>query len=69
MSRGLTDEPVQPEPQSQDPELDTIIRELVKGQNMLHDRIVDLERRVDHLVNDFGSESEAADRKWWRKGL
>lgn len=67
MSRGLTDEPVQPEPQ--DNELDTIIRELVKGQNMLHDRLVDLEKRVDHLVRDFGAENEAADRKWWQKGL
>lgn len=67
MARGLTDEPVQPEPQ--DNELDTIIRELVKGQNMLHDRLVDLEKQVDHLVRDFSAENEAADRKWWQKGL
>lgn len=65
MSRGLTDEPVQPEV-DQDSEVDAIIRELVKGQNMLHDRLVDLERKFDHLTQ---AESEAADRKRWKRGL
>ena len=68
MSRGLTDEPT-PEPEPQDNELDTIIRELVKGQNKLHDRLVDLERIVDHLQASHVPEQEAADRKFWKKGL
>jgi hypothetical protein len=68
MSRGLTDEPT-PEPEPQDNELDTIIRELVKGQNKIHDRLVDLERIVDHMQANHVVEQEAADRKFWKRGL
>lgn len=70
MSRGLTDEPVQP--QNQDPELDNIINELIKGQNKLHDRLVDLERKLDHITlsqSEATAEIEAADRKFWKRGL
>lgn len=73
MSRGLTDEPISQEPeQSNDPELDKIITELIKGQNKLHDRLVDLERKADHgckCGKHNEAESEAADRKFWKRGL
>lgn len=68
MSRGLTDEP-EPQQDPQDSELDTVIRELIKGQNMLHDRLVDLERRVDHMEANHTPEHEAADRRRWKRGL
>lgn len=71
MSRGLTDDPM-PEPQSQDDELTTIINELIKGQNKLHDRIIDLERKLDHVTisqSEATAEVEAADRKFWKKGI
>lgn len=71
MSRGLTDEPIEPQP-SQDDELTDIINQLIKGQNKLHDRLVDLERKADHSCKcnkHNETESEAADRKFWKKGL
>lgn len=76
MSRGLTDEP-EAQPQSQDNEMDAIINELIKGQNKLHDRLVDLERKADHACKcgkhnqstEANSEQEAAERKFWKKGL
>jgi len=75
MSRGLTDEPIEPQ-QSKDDELTDIINQLIKGQNKLHDRLVDLERKADHQpkpnckCNKHNeTESEAADRKFWKKGL
>jgi uncharacterized protein YlxW (UPF0749 family) len=73
MSRGLTDEP-EPQAQEQD-ELDAVINELIKGQNKLHDRIIDLERRLDHMATsnltqvEANAEIEAADRKFWKRGL
>jgi hypothetical protein len=79
MSRGLTDEPVQPA--SQDNEVEDAIRQLIRGQNMLHDRLVDLERKNDHKTckcenckcemtkEEASAEVEAADRKFWKRGL
>ena len=72
MSRGLTDPIEEPAQANQDPEVDSIIRELIKGQNKLHDRLVDLERKSDHQCKcgkHNESEAEAADRKFWKKGL
>jgi hypothetical protein len=81
MSRGLTD-PV-PEPET-NPEQDTIeinqaIDELYVSHNMLHDRLIKLERDVDHCVcktckcgptqQEANAEVEAADRKFWKRGL
>lgn len=64
MSRGLTDEPAVPEPQNDD-EVTNVINELIKGQNKLHDRIVDLERKLDHMLAD----SAATKPSKWRKGI
>lgn len=74
MSRGLTDEPELPEETQADSEIDTIINELIKGQNKLHDRIIDLERKSDHAKCkncscETQAEAEAADRKFWKRGL
>jgi hypothetical protein len=73
MSRGLTDEPELPEETNADSEMDNIINELIKGQNKLHDRLVDLERKYDYLTNptnqEASAEIEAADRKFWKRGL
>lgn len=66
MSRGLTDEPISQDPEeSNDPELDKVITELIKGQNKLHDRIVDLERKLDRMLAD----SAPAKPGKWRKGI
>lgn len=74
MTRGLTDEP-EPQETQGDPELDNIINELIKGQNKLHDRLIDLERKCDHCncgqitQEEANAEVEAADRKFWKRGL
>ncbi len=70
MSRGLTD---LPEPEEQDDsesseEVQQIIRELILGQNKLHDRIIDLERKLDHMVAAANT-AEEPQTKWWHKGL
>jgi hypothetical protein len=57
------------ETQGQTDELDAIINELIKGQNKLHDRLVDLERLIDHMNIQSQTENEAADRKFWKRGL
>lgn len=50
MSRGLTDPIPEPEEEGiESNEVDAAIRELIIGQNKLHDRIIDLERELDHL--------------------
>ena len=69
MARGLTDPIEEPVEQQDTSELDAIINELIKGQNKLHDRLVDLERKLDHLSIQPQAEAEAADRKFWKKGL
>jgi hypothetical protein len=65
MSRGLADEPVQPQAQDDD-EVTNVINELIKGQNKLHDRLVDLERKLDHMLADSKSETKP---KPWKRGL
>lgn len=74
MSRGLTDEP--PAPKQEDNDLEDAIRDLILGQNKLHDRLIDLERKFDHFTylaamsqEEAVAEIEAADRKFWNKGL
>lgn len=67
MSRGLTDPIPEPE-EEQNNEVDNIIHELIKGQNKLHDRLVDMERQVDHLVQNWNLVKEAKPKKW-NKGL
>lgn len=63
MSRGLTDEPIQPEPEDNEiSEIQNVINELIKGQNKLHDRIIDLERKLDHM-------QEAPKPRPWKRGL
>ena len=53
MSRGLTDEPIHNTPnEAQNDEVTNIINELIKGQNKLHDRLIDLERKADHGCKD-----------------
>ena len=71
MSRGLTDSP-EPEPESNDPELEQVIRDIIIGQNKLHDRLIQIERQVDHLVQDWESTKEATPKslkKKWNRGL
>lgn len=62
MSRGLTDPT--PEPEQQDESMENIIHQLIDGHNRLHDRLVQLEKELDHL------KLEKQDKKSkWRKGL
>lgn len=73
MSRGLTD-PI-PEPEqtpSQSEELDNVIRDIIVGQNKLHDRLVQLEREMDQMVYNFSNNKEDGSRpakKKWNIGL
>jgi hypothetical protein len=70
MSRGLTDAP-EPE-DNDDNDEQAAIRALIIGQNKLHDRLVDLERQVDHLVRGWEETKEATPKslkKKWNKGL
>lgn len=67
MSRGLTD-PI-PEPEEERPnEVDSVIRDIIMGQNKLHDRLVQLEKQVDHLVDTWKAVPAPKPKKW-RKGL
>jgi hypothetical protein len=51
MTRGIGDPaPLPEEEQGPDEETQQVIRELIMGQNKLHDRIIDLERKFDHLL-------------------
>jgi hypothetical protein len=85
MSRGLT-EPF-PTPEEKNPDQDTVeinqaIDELYVSHNMLHDRLIRLERESDHCAcktckckdktlsqEEASAEVEAADRKFWKRGL
>lgn len=72
MSRGLTDPIPEPEPQEDSSEVDRVIHEIIKGQNKLHDRLVDIEKQVDHLVHNWKAvkeESPLKKPKRWNKGL
>ena len=68
MSRGLTDLPEEPEQnKSQSEELDQVIRDIIVGQNKLHDRLVQLEREMDQMAYTFASkedDSRPAKKKW-----
>lgn len=67
MSRGLTD-PI-PEPEQERPnEVDSVIRDIIMGQNKLHDRLVQLEKQVDHLVSSWQAVPKPTPKKW-RKGI
>nr|DAW17380.1 MAG TPA: hypothetical protein [Caudoviricetes sp.] len=70
MSRGLTDpipEPIEDQDKDRDQELDDVIRSLIIGQNKLHDRLVDLERKLDH--SDYKPESNPVKKRPWKNGL
>jgi hypothetical protein len=71
MSRGLTDPIPQEEPEDKN-ELDEVIREIIIGQNKLHDRLIQIERELDHLVQNWNDTKEATPKslkKKWNKGL
>lgn len=70
MTRGIGDPAPIPEDNGQDQnssEIDAVINELIKGQNKLHDRIVDLERKLDHLTVPQQEAKPHIGK--WRKGL
>lgn len=52
MARGLTDLPEEPQAEASDinEETQQIIHDLILGQNKLHDRLIDLERKLDHML-------------------
>lgn len=79
MTRGIGDPaPLPEEAEDSNEETTQIINELIKGQNKLHDRIIDLERKLDHMLADAQqgkrvkvapSTTSAPVDKWWHKGL
>lgn len=70
MSRGLTDEPLVPANNAaSSEETDNIIRELIMGQNKLHDRIIDLERKLDHLSSPESEAHSKQNKKFKILGL
>lgn len=84
MTRGLMDPVPVPEDDDSIEGVNEAIDDLYVGQNMLHDRLVRIEKELDHSKckncknckckkssqqeNDT-AEVEAADRKFWKKGL
>jgi hypothetical protein len=71
MSRGLTDPTPEEQPDDRN-ELDEVIREIIIGQNKLHDRLIQIERELDHLVQNWNDTKEATPKslkKKWNKGL
>jgi hypothetical protein len=74
MARGLTDPIEEPAEEQDSHELDGIINDLIKGQNKLHDRIIDLERQVDKMLADSTgthtpTNEASGERKFWKRGL
>ena len=72
MARGLTDPIEEPAEEQDGHELDGIINDLIKGQNKLHDRIIDLERQVDLMLIDTTharNNETSGERKFWKRGL
>lgn len=69
MARGLTDLPEEPaqEPEDINEETRQVIHDLIVGQNKLHDRIIDLERKLDHVIAVFPE--TAAPKRIWKRGL
>ncbi len=68
MSRGLTDPPPPEESGDSGSDVENIIRDLILAQNRLHDRLVDLERKFDHLLDD-SKKAKAKASKPWARGL
>jgi hypothetical protein len=73
MTRGIGDPaPLPEEEQGPDEETQQVIRELIMGQNKLHDRIIDLERKLDHMLIASNQGPQTSSKPWsvtWRKGL
>lgn len=72
MSRGLTDPIPEPEEPSKSEELDNVIRDIIIGQNKLHDRLVQLEREMDEFAYYLASMQDGTKRppkKKWNIGL
>lgn len=73
MSRGLTDPIPEPEQQpAQSNEIDEVIREIIIGQNKLHDRLVQIEREMDQFAYHISSMQDDTSRppkKKWKIGL
>ena len=66
MSRGLTDPtPVEGSGDSGS-DVENIIRDLILAQNRLHDRLIDLERKFDHLLADSKKANEKPSKPWSR---
>jgi len=69
MTRGIGDPaPVAEEPED-DNQVSEVINELIKGQNKLHDRIIDLERKIDHMLADATDIKSKQQHSKWRIGL
>ena len=72
MARGLTDPIEEPKDDEDSNELDGVINDLIKGQNKLHDRIIDIERTLDRMLADMNHERNtevSGERKFWKRGL
>jgi hypothetical protein len=71
MARGLTDPIEEPAEEQDSHELDGIINDLIKGQNKLHDRIIDIERTLDKMLADNTQHTTevSGERKFWKRGL
>jgi hypothetical protein len=66
MSRGLTDPAPEPNEDGPSQQIEDVITALINSQNKLHDRVVDLERQLDHLVQ---SKDQDPKKKFKFKGL
>lgn len=72
MARGLTDPIEEPAEEQDSNELDGVIRDLIKGQNKLHDRIIDIERTLDKMLAhniERVNHEVSGERKFWKRGL
>lgn len=70
MTRGIGDPaPLPEEAEDSNEETTQIINDLIKGQNKLHDRIIDLERKIDHMLADATDIKSKQQHSKWRIGL
>ena len=70
MARGLADLPEEPtNDQDLNEEVQQLINDLILGQNKLHDRLIDLERKVDHMLADAEDIKSKQQHSKWRIGL
>ena len=75
MALGLTDPIEEPKDDEDSNELDGVINDLIKGQNKLHDRIIDIERTLDRMLADSTympnttTTEVSGERKFWKRGL